>query len=275
MKANTYLGVRVQGQTAVIAITVPGWMTFIGASCTASVDPFNKHIQSVSISAEPGENALIAIKSVHKCSSKGGGIDDNLCLIPLKWENGKMVVDLDQHFVPHAQRLVQLTSSSDVLVTTNGQRFTTCTDEWSGVGNYLKEKRGKLIESGCRIVEDPNLLLRFAIDRATFEDLEAAATLDKRSQTERQLAQCHQELEEKTTELTSIRKTLSSACEAVDQVKKNLSKADAEKALLIQERLAVQHIIGNSHGSHTRFGFLPWVKVAKLERLVGILEETN
>ncbi|MBI1999554.1 MAG: hypothetical protein HYS74_02835 [Parcubacteria group bacterium] len=196
MEASRCLSVAVEEGVAVFSTgKMPdSEMTFIGASCQASAPPFTRELQSLQIKVPPGEKALVAL-AVRFLSSSGwkgkGTYQTKLYLIPTTWrekpgsEKEVLVVEMDKVFIPPSDRLIQLMSTYELVVTTEGQRFVV-SRQWYAAD--AKERGEALREQGFRVVEDPNILLRFALGMASFEDLEAAASLDKRSQLERSLA---------------------------------------------------------------------------------------
>ena len=299
MKASQFLTVAVEKNSAVISANMPhvnASMTFAGASCPASVSPVTYGIQSLQVSVPTGENALVALRVIHLTrTGKGvGTIHDNYqFLIPIKWENGKLIVGLEEVLVPPADRLLQLASNLDVSITTSGQLFTTCHNEWTPGYPAFEEKKAKCLGDGKRIVEDPGLLLRFALGQATLEDLEAAATLDKRSQTERELARAKAALNGALDEVTRLKSELGEMTKnrdhfhaLVNQLGDELeayrdgSKITAEMdesdlnvsfVELRRRSAAAKAILGITFRKSSKFlDYLPWVKIRTLKGLFGL-----
>ncbi len=202
--------VAVDRNSAVFSTNLPyscAEMAFAGASCPASSPPGTGEIQTLQISVPTGDPAIVALKVRTKTNEgKRVGLttQDSFFIIKAVWREGKLIVDLEELFVPPADRLVGLDGNLDIRVTTGGQVFTTCRNQWASPESLaFREKKETCLASGCRIVNNPNLLLRFAVGQTTLDDLEAAATLDHRSQTERELGQVKAEIEKLRLELAN------------------------------------------------------------------------
>ncbi|OHA18530.1 MAG: hypothetical protein A2664_02740 [Candidatus Taylorbacteria bacterium RIFCSPHIGHO2_01_FULL_46_22b] len=282
MSAYGQFSIRIEGGSAVITKDNDEHFSFIGASCPVSTTPFNHYALSVSVAPQKGTRAVVVIGS----SNQPGKKATNTFLINLSWEGDKLIADMKNHFVPLPDRLVETGGKQfGFVVTYKDQRFTTFdSSEFNDAD--VPQKRCQLEDKGLRIVDDPNLLCRFLVNQATFEDLEAAATLDKRSQTERDLAWTRAQLEKCEVTLSQERegsikqgqklrtcRAEFEACqqqraltrEALRSAESGLSRLYGEVATLREERRRVIDILYNQGESRTFWGWRARVKVRKLE----------
>ena len=261
MKANTLLSCRTENGSAVIDLKYSGWLMLIGASCKVSITPMTKYLNSISFAVPEGQKAVIAITAVHVLQGKHSQEEHGRFLIPVFWKEKTLMVDLEQPFVPHPDRLGQITCDEDLLVWVGEQKFIACPPHVLGKAD-LKKKREKLIAEGYRVVDDPNLLCRYMVGQATVEDLKAAATLDRRSQVERELAGTKTSLDTALEVISQLRCKLVIERNDRDFLALQLKNNQDQ---LSREGQVVREIILNQGERRTFFGFLSWVKVRKLE----------
>ena len=152
-------------------------LAFLGASCPASAIPGNDGLCSVTLSPNKGQDAVVALATYYNHNKKSQEIREG-GLICLRWEGDKLFVDVDKPFISPADRLGQVVPFGRILqVTTRGQTFAMSTIE----DQYRKMYEDPLKLRGARIVNDANLLCRYLVGQATFEELEAVASGDQRS----------------------------------------------------------------------------------------------
>ncbi len=261
MKASLYLSVRTENEVAVIYSSRAGTtrMDFFGASCRASVRPMTRYLDSITISPEKGKDGVVAFSVEHYAEQKQGDYLKTTLFAPITWNGDKVQVNLDAPFVPHPDRLAQIECRDALVVTTKDQVFACRMPSVLGDKDTAKEKEA-LIKKGYRLVDDANLLCRFLVEQATLGDLEAAATLDKRSQMERELAECRNELEalrfqategaRLTERLVEKTRLQSETCEGLNgelveykaelvkanTVVTNLAEKYAERGILLEEK---------------------------------------
>ncbi|MES3031162.1 MAG: hypothetical protein V4697_01980 [Patescibacteria group bacterium] len=270
MKASAHLSVAVSNNVAVFSMPFhPGWMNFLGASCTACCEA-GSSAATFTITAKPGEDAVVVIMTTHKQTSKGGGFDDNLCVIPITWNQGKMIVDLEKPFLSMSDRLLNVsktvTTGTSLMVTTRGQKFI-----------YTKTPPAEGVE-GMRLVANATTLLGYAVGHVSFESLEAAATLDKRSleerektealarlgQAESEISELQRQLKNSASESTEARRYLSETLVQLNQANSLVNTLTSTKEVLSEIILAVTDALWNTGAAKTRFGFLWWTKLAKI-----------
>jgi hypothetical protein len=191
MRANECLSVKAVGTTATFTHNSAGWMYFRGASCIASLPPNGGgRVNMVSVSIPHGQQAVVALNATKAVADDRGRThyEEGSFLIPIIWEDNKMVVDLDSPFIAAPDRLGQIDEQSRLVVTVGNQRFASslCVDE---PANSLKINGDGaiLVEKGFRFVKDPNLLCKFLVGDISLDMLEEAASPDGRSASEIEL----------------------------------------------------------------------------------------
>jgi hypothetical protein len=153
-------------------------MRVIAASCTCSVLPgCHGEVSSVTLSPKKEEDAVVAVIQRVSYSKQEDMISGYL--LGLKWEGGKLIVDTEKQFSPFADKLGQVMPDrlgyGALQVTTAGQVF--CYT----FGTFASDHEKAFLEQGGRMVKDPGLLCRYLVNRASIEELDAAATGDLRS----------------------------------------------------------------------------------------------
>lgn len=178
------MGIRAVAVDGVVVISCLNSNTkihFVGASCLASVMPDSHCLESVTLSPEKDQKAVVALTTTCQYAKSptlfSGGI------LELCWKDGKLFVNCDKDFVSPADRLGQvLVGPGEMLVSTRGQVFSTCGNKWGQGGEkYYEQEKADYRAKGTRIVPDANLLCRYLVGRATFEELEAVASGDMRT----------------------------------------------------------------------------------------------
>jgi hypothetical protein len=173
------MAISVSFRDGVVAINAIAGRTlaFLGASCPASAIPGNDGLSSVTLSPNKGEDAVVALATFFDPGGKNKEIREG-GLVRLYWEGDKLIVDTDKLFISPADRLGQVVPSGRILqVTTRGQTFAMSTAD----DKYRNMYEEPLTVRGARIVNDANLLCRYLVGQATFEELEAVASGDLRT----------------------------------------------------------------------------------------------
>jgi hypothetical protein len=184
MKASAYLSVSVSGNAATLAIPFhPGHLMVLAASCATSIER-NIPCQQLSISVNTGEDAVVIIKQ--RRGKEKMGFDLFTYIISVTWSGSKMCVELDSPYVPHPDRLLAVDDNDMISVVTDGQRFVF--KDRKTVDDDTEWQKKKF-----RVVNNPEILCRFALQQASLEDLIASATLDMRGQVERDLQQLREQ----------------------------------------------------------------------------------
>lgn len=184
------LSIRASSQDGVAVIEVLNGSTtlaFLGASCPASAIPGNDGLSSITLSPNKGEEAVVALTTYTRYGGKNPDISAG-GLIRLRWEGDKLFVDTDKLFISLADRLGQVVPNGRILlVRTQGQMFGLSIAE----PQYRDKYERVLLMTGddLRIVHDANLLCRYLVGRATFEELEAVAVEDYRTADEKRIAE--------------------------------------------------------------------------------------
>ncbi len=233
MKANVYLSVGIRGNVATFAIPHnPGWIMVLASSCATSVER-NTACQQLSISANTGEDAVVILKQ--RKDKEKIGLDFFTYIISVTWSGSKMCVDLDSAYVPHTGRLLAVDDNDMISVVTDGQRFvfkdkTTVDDDTA----WDKKK--------FRVVSDPNILCRFALEQASFDDLVASATLDMRGQVERDLQQLREQhaalLKKSSNEEQAHRRFVEATSSDLD-VKTRLLNEEKTKSSQLESKIRI------------------------------------
>lgn len=239
-------------------------MQFIGASCEASARPGHDHLTSITLAPKKGEKAVVALITTCNYSKQPTIIVSSL--IGLRWDGDKLFVDKDEDFVSPSGRLGQVHSSgTSLVVTTRGQRF-----HCSISCRWTQAERDELSSVvGVRIVDDANLLCRYLVDQASFEQLEVAASGDLRTAEQKELARIATEWH-KTCELLAGETTRKEELLVV------LGRADAkimslEDALkLAQNKIADLSELLDGLAHHCADALIKVEKLkAQLERTLG------
>jgi len=158
-------------------------ITFLGASCTSSVKPGECSLDCVTLLPLKNVDAVVALTTIYGSNSKGSSSVHSGGLVKLVWRDEKLFIDMDDVFMSPTDRLGQVVEQSgDIFVTTNGQMFGTCRDQW---GSYdlrsWTNKKDAYVKKGIRIVDDASLICRYLAGQATLAELEAAASGDLRT----------------------------------------------------------------------------------------------
>lgn len=289
MKASNILSCRAENGVAVIRMdtTTSGSIMFIGASCTASTPAFTYGIQDVTITPAREESGVVALRVTRETfTGKGIGVhrDEFNFMVPFAWNNGRLMVDLEQPFLGTPDRLGQIVGDGELTVMTDGQRFTSCRNAWvqPDYPAFL-EKKEKMVSQGYRIVEDPNLLCEFLAGKKDMVDLQAAATLDRREfivqQLDRTRCALAAEMEQTQRLIAALEKKetarLEWECQAVKMLRERnqahtaCAEVNSRAANLLQHRDEIMNglwDILNNQGLFfgSPFGWLWWVKLGKI-----------
>lgn len=151
---------------------------FVGASCPASVQPGTRGHSSITFTMTRGESGIIAL---HMDLSHPKWPDQSFtAIIPISWDCGKVIVDLDNPFVSSTDCVGQVAqyekgvvSNHDLRVTAGKKRFSTCS-VYCNDDKLTSEKMQKLQADGYNIVSDARLLCRFLVGDATLDEVEKA-----------------------------------------------------------------------------------------------------
>lgn len=273
MRASSELFVIVKNDVAVFAMFNRGWMEFIGGSGWISLRPSGSSNSAITITAGTGNSGVVVIKVTNTSDRQS---QSSIFMVPINWIDAKMVIDLDKPYVSRPDRLLQVNSEGQITVTTPEFTFT---------APSIAADRKKLVDEGHRLVDDPNLLCRFVVGQATLADLEAAATLDKRDQIERDLAQAQIKAQNASAKLALVTEELRS-CQAlhVKSLEENeVLRAELKSANMASESFGlnlinlqntifhyellierIREAIQNIGDHKSLFGWTPWVKVRKV-----------
>lgn len=153
-------------------------MDFVGASCPASVEAGTRRHSSITFVVTKGKRGIIAL---HMDLCHGKCPDQSfMVIIPIEWECGKVLLDLDNPFLSRPDRVGQVTQyesavvpNHDLRVTAEGKKFSTCST-YCNDDVVTTKKMQRLQADGYAIVSDANLLCRFLIGEATLEEVEKA-----------------------------------------------------------------------------------------------------
>ncbi len=278
----------------VIRVDGTGQVVFVGASCATSAVPFTR-THDLTISPLGKENGVVALVIVKESRTGKGATthwDNYQFLVPFSWDEGKLEIDDEHPFLPMPDRLGQINSAYDLMVSTAGQRFSTCRNEWVDPNHpaYLK-KKSDLLEQGVRIIDDPNLLCRFLVGQATLENLESVATMDKRDHKEYLLhiaSTGWEEEKSKTAQLTKMAAELEKNRDAwkdkwyeVDEDYQSVSRerkefklqAEYSLELLIHISRRLLQALGNLGDEKTGLGKLWWVQLRKIRGIRNELKD--
>lgn len=197
-----FLKVKVEGLNVLLMpVTSNVTIRLVGSSCRASCPVPSSSLNSVVFVLQKGQDAVVAITVIHDPGAKSQNTYVRQ-IVGLKWINEKVVIDLDTPFLSPEGRLGNIDSQDDLMVQVGEQWFVAVFDNWHGrYSENYKEKKDKALKAGYRLVDDPNLLCRYLIGEATVEELEVAATADRRTQLELALANVSSNLDVKTAEL--------------------------------------------------------------------------
>jgi len=239
MKLPVHVAPSEDGVIVIRCLNLNTQMRFVGASCIASVKPGADDLDSVTLSVCNNQPAVVALSTTTSCTP----FIDNGGIMKIHWDGGKLIVDRDKDFFPPADRLAQVNiRSGDFSVTTHGQMFSTCVDSWEGQQpELLAQKREGLLGQGMRIVNgDANLLCRFLVDQATFEELEACASSDLRTaeqiQLGNQMRQIADLLDERREMIRENDAVLGRARREIEGLKGQLKKVIRTKWKRLRER---------------------------------------
>jgi hypothetical protein len=275
MRAENELSVVVKDNVVVFFMCNHGSMDFLGASCASSLKIDGSSNSTITVQTVPGSSEVVAIK-VH--NTEGGGVKRNTFLISITWEDGKMFVDLKKPFLSHPDRLLQVSIVGQVLMTTPEITFASIP---AGM---------EVTDPNYCIVEDANLLFRYAVGKVSFADLEAAVMLDKRDQLERNLAQAESVVEGLRTKLAEQRveheKNVEGLLSTITEIEDVLAKTKMRLETEGRERMRFGSLLEKAndeiHKSHMHFdrikdilnnqgyfrtfwGFLRFVKCQKIQ----------
>lgn len=264
MRASNWLTVRASAGSVIIQTIKNIPFTLVAATCDTGTPPsYERRLTSLMVRPQEAKLSLIAIT----INTQGHGYGENHpYIIPITWVNGKIVVDLDSEFISPIGRLGQVVLLGDfrsLHVVVSGQRF---------VSRALPGD-----PPAHRVVEDADLLLRYLAGHAADEDLEAAATLDKREFTERELAKRTAELERAQGKLE---KALKQAHEAeqrsetlsrrVQDVSLGASSTGYKLTRAVGTLASIQQVLQNTGDPKTFFGWIWWVKLSKIKNILSI-----
>ncbi|MDO8497146.1 MAG: hypothetical protein Q7S61_01240 [bacterium] len=198
MRPNDQLFAIVKGEVVTLSMFNHGSLYFLGSSAKCALKP-GEVSSNISIALDQGKCAIVMVRAMEGAGSRN--YKDSTYTIHIKWLQDKEVyADLGNHFVPPADRIFKLDSDGSICVYTDDQAFTFLSSSYD-------EQHRKVMSSGekpHRLVDNPNLLCRYLVHQATLADLEAAATLDKRGQLERDLAKEQNELRKAIAKLTLV-----------------------------------------------------------------------
>jgi hypothetical protein len=160
-------------------------VNLIGSSCVTGAIPGNKRLSTVSFAPNKGEEAVVALCVNYGTYRKGDTLTYLRSFLRLYWDGNKLIADLSQYICP-SDRMGQITAEDDLIVATKGQRFSSLPNGL--YESHRQERKQELLKQGVRIVDDANLLCRYLVGQATFEELEAVASGDMRTAEQIQLA---------------------------------------------------------------------------------------
>ena len=187
MKPSARMSVAVSAGSAVLSNDHYNLLTFIGASCNAGLSPMTMHVSMIPFTPEKGKDAVVAVTSYYNPPGKTPTQNDQF-FIGVTWEGEKLIVNLDQNFVSPLGRLGSINDHGNIETLANGQRFISINLGYYSVeGPGLQKEKDRLIAKGYRLIDDPNLICKYLVGDVIAEDLELAATEDKRTETERKL----------------------------------------------------------------------------------------
>ena len=264
MKALHWLTATVRDGIIVLEGAGDYEFSLLAATCSSSSEPhfFTRHHQ-VSLRPTFGKDALIAV-CVHTVGR--GSVVNHSYFIGIRWEDHKVVVDLNAHFVSPQRRIGNIHSSSEhvemSVLSEEGQWFT-----------CERTKDGQVPVSGPRpnhrVVEDANLLCRYLLGEADDADLEIAASADTRTALERELARLRREVDEKCSMLSKLQQ------DTTRLGKENVflyARVEADRRMLDRAEATIASInaaLRNEGEQRTRFGFFARSKVAKIYHIVA------
>jgi hypothetical protein len=250
---NTQIKVSAKnGVASIMALNENTQILFLGASCSCSAQPDQGGIDVLTVAPNKGEQAVVALITIckyHKAETLivGG-------LVYLYWKDDRLMVDYDVGFVSPADRLGQVIATyiggGRLQVIVNGQVFF-CT---GGYDSHAKMEQGK--KEGHRFVSDCNLLCRYLVGQATFEELEAAASGDLRSAEQIQLDQAQEQIRNLTEECGVFQKTIAGQVQNIAILESGLRIANSQIDQL-SERGQLKTQIANSFGTRVRNFFRP------------------
>ena len=191
--SGLYIRSLVKDGVAVISvINGSTTMTFLGASCISSVRPGTDRLNSITLSPSKGEKAVVALITYCMYSKQPNIIIGGL--VDLRWDGDKLIVE-EREFISPPDRLGQVMPGIRTLqVTTKGQTFAAC---WKSYAEELEKQ-------GVRIVEDANMLCRYLVNLASFEELEAVASGDLRTRYEIETTNLKLELRQRREEIARL-----------------------------------------------------------------------
>lgn len=169
------LPVRCSGKNGVAVVEVLNGnttMTFMGASCVSSATPGTSGLSSVTLSLNQGEEAVVALIVITKYAKHLDIVRAGL--VGLSWVGDELIFDADKAFVSSTDHLGQVVPGQEVIqVKTRGQTFgTSCSSLYADTYNK------QLVDQRVRLVKDANLLCRYLVGQAAFDELEAVASGD-------------------------------------------------------------------------------------------------
>lgn len=172
MKANERLDEQIKNKTVTITGKFETKITFLGSSCSASVNP-GENIDSFSLF--PGEEAVCAVQiSYWVTSGKYAGWEYRHFLLQISLgDDGNPQVELEHAFVPKPDRLGQIVPEAGLTVRIGEEFFLAPLL----VSSCDTEEKLTALRTQYRLVanKDANLLCRFIAGKATPEEVKAAA----------------------------------------------------------------------------------------------------
>jgi len=257
MNAGNCLNVKSLNGVAVVSVPNELFrLHFVGATCTASARPGTGGHNSISLAKASEDEAIVALVITHRSPQKFVNDIRDGVILRLSWKNGLVTVHKDEDFVSPADRLAQVDGETyELQVTTHGQMFSLCRNVWGNdIDRSFLNKRQAYRNKGLRIVDDANLLCRYVINQASFEELEAAASDDLRSAEQIRYHELQTECQELFDENLGLEFDLSrlrEECEASLQEFRSLNcryQAEREKnQVLLTETEAQKQEIADLH----------------------------
>lgn len=163
MRASAVLVASSSAERGTVVLThTASTMVVIGASVPMTVNVGASNIHSFGVCPDKDKQGVVAV-SIRIDKGKRDCEWLDFMLPVLCWKEGKPFVDLDNVWIPSADRRGQAVSQH-INLCIDDEWFTTSTYR----GQYSKEK-------DMRYVPDPNLALRYLVGDATAQEVIAAA----------------------------------------------------------------------------------------------------
>jgi len=149
-----------------ISATVDGVeITFVGASCPASVRPGSANLTSFSLAPEVGKPAVVGMRT--RCSSPSGRAPTAFegYMLMIGWDGDKAVCNLKEDFVPRSNCLATVNQEGMLTLISGENKFvfaSMCSDRGT-VNNH--------VTSGFHELKDSTLAFKFINGDITIDEL--------------------------------------------------------------------------------------------------------